>query len=312
MKSLGRISYAHCGFYNPAIELFLRSMGWEVVPPPKITRRTVQLGVSYSPEMICFPYKATLGNILELAEQGVDHFVTYNSQGFCRFTHFSNLYQNAFAALGKPIRLLEVDRYSLIHTLRLLSGGQLGLLQIAKRLWQAVLAMIAAETAEERTYANGEARVILVGEAYSLAVPELNFQVRDRLLKQRIATTAPALISHYFRKKFHLLRERETDADARRLLNGPISGCAFESLSSSLYAAKHGFDGIVHLYPLTCMPETTVKPLIETIARTNGLPLLTIEVDETLSHLNAVTRLETFAEMVRQHRRQAAPRHAQN
>ncbi len=306
--TLGKIGFADCGFYNVAISRLLESFGWDVVRPPTITDLTIRKGVRYSPEMICYPYKVTLGNIIELLETGVKNIVTYNSQGFCRFTHFSNLYQDTLTKLGYDFRLFEIDRFRLFHTLGQLSGDRLSWLQILKRIIRAVKDMIRCEQEEEGRFAGQPLKVMLTGEAYSLVVPELNFHVRRMLLSRGISTTAPALISHYFRKKFHLLRHDEVDLQARQLLNGPISGCAFESLRNSLYAGLNRYHGIIHMYPLTCMPETTVKSLIEAISQKHGLPLLTVEIDENLSHLNVATRLETFVEMVREKaRRQERP-----
>ncbi len=85
-NSTGKISFANCGIYNGAITALAESMNWEVVPPPKITIETIKKGIRYSTEMVCYPYKITLGNIIEILESGTNNILTYNTRGHCRFT----------------------------------------------------------------------------------------------------------------------------------------------------------------------------------------------------------------------------------
>ncbi|MDD2715549.1 MAG: hypothetical protein PHW04_06605 [Candidatus Wallbacteria bacterium] len=297
-----KIGFADCGVYNGVIAGQLQELGWEVAWPPKITSKTITLGSAHSPEMICFPFKVTLGTIIEQIQSGVKNILVYNSQGHCRFSHFHNLYSHTLKELGLECNLLLIDRRKPLSSIRNAAKNNPGNLKIAAILFKAWRRLLRAERKLEMKYSQGRKKVILVGEAYSTIVPELNHHLRERLLNCGIATSAPALFSHYFLKKHHLQPRTAEDAEAHELLNAPIAGCAFESVRNTIAAAGQGFHGIIHLYPLTCMPETTVSPLVDSIARARKLPLLKFEIDENLSPLNVETRIETFAEIINNRR----------
>jgi hypothetical protein len=48
----------------------------------------------------------------------------------------------------------------------------------------------------------------------------------------------------------------------RGSLNGPVGGHGFENVYNLLWLRDRGVDGVMHLLPLSCMPETTVEPII--------------------------------------------------
>ena len=44
----------------------------ELIIPPATSQRTLNLGVKYSPQEACLPFKLTLGNLIEACELGAD------------------------------------------------------------------------------------------------------------------------------------------------------------------------------------------------------------------------------------------------
>ncbi len=63
-----------------------------------------------------------------------------------------------------------------------------------------------------------------------------------------------------------------------------------------------GFDGVIHAYPLTCMPENICRTVLPHISSRNGIPMLNLCFDEHTSTVGTVTRLEAFMDMLRQAR----------
>ena len=49
--------------------------GVEVVYPPDVTREIVKIGSKHSPEFVCFPFKVTLGEFINMIEMALckDH-----------------------------------------------------------------------------------------------------------------------------------------------------------------------------------------------------------------------------------------------
>lgn len=84
-------------------------LGHEVIMPPRPTRRTIELGVKYSPEFICFPFKIILGSYLETVAQGADLVVTSGGIGACRAVYYGNLSEQILKNLGYDPRFLVFD-----------------------------------------------------------------------------------------------------------------------------------------------------------------------------------------------------------
>jgi len=56
------ISFPHMGALSIVLQALFTSLGRKVILPPAISKRTLELGVKYSPEAVCLPFKITLGN----------------------------------------------------------------------------------------------------------------------------------------------------------------------------------------------------------------------------------------------------------
>ncbi|HEX7715081.1 MAG TPA: hypothetical protein VF531_13790 [Bacillota bacterium] len=92
-----------------AYKKLFEMLGHEVIMPPRPTKRTIELGVKYSPEFICFPFKIILGSYLESVEQGVDLVVTSGGIGACRAVYYGNLSEQILKKLGYHPRFLVFD-----------------------------------------------------------------------------------------------------------------------------------------------------------------------------------------------------------
>jgi predicted nucleotide-binding protein (sugar kinase/HSP70/actin superfamily) len=91
--------------YKKMFELF----GHEVILPSPPTQKTIELGVKYSPEFICFPFKLILGSYLEAIARGAELIVTSGGIGACRAGYFGALSEKILQQLGMEIRVLVFD-----------------------------------------------------------------------------------------------------------------------------------------------------------------------------------------------------------
>ncbi len=62
----------------------LEMLGHDVILPPKPTRKTIDIGVKYSPEFACFPLKVIMGSYFEAIQEGAEVIVTSGGNGPCR------------------------------------------------------------------------------------------------------------------------------------------------------------------------------------------------------------------------------------
>ena len=62
-----KITFPHIGnYYIPIKYLIKKTTLCEVIVPPKITKKTIELGSKYSPDYVCVPFKYNLGNLIEV------------------------------------------------------------------------------------------------------------------------------------------------------------------------------------------------------------------------------------------------------
>ena len=67
-----KATFPHLAHLNVVLEVLYPALGIEVIPPPPITKKTIEIGVKLAPQNACFPMKVTLGNFIEGIEKGAD------------------------------------------------------------------------------------------------------------------------------------------------------------------------------------------------------------------------------------------------
>jgi predicted nucleotide-binding protein (sugar kinase/HSP70/actin superfamily) len=107
-----KASFPNLGYDTYALKTFLEDLGAEVILAPPNSRRTIELGALHSPELICMPYKITLGNMLEALDLGADTLFMAAGARKCRFGYYHYLHERALKNLGKECRFIPVTQYS--------------------------------------------------------------------------------------------------------------------------------------------------------------------------------------------------------
>ncbi|MEW6555609.1 MAG: CoA protein activase [Actinomycetota bacterium] len=155
---------------------------------------------------------------------------------------------------------------------------------------------------------NGTLRVRIVGELYVLLEPSLNFELVKRLGTQFGVEAQPVLSTYrwllsslWLDPLLHVSSSRARRA-TRAYLPYVLGGEEHMTIAGTLGAPDDGFDGVIHAYPLTCMPENICRTILPHITRENDIPLLDLCFDEHTSTVGTMTRLEAFIEMLRSRR----------
>ncbi len=103
-----RVSMPHMGnIYIPFKALFQR-LGVDFVVPPITNQHTLSLGSRYSPEGLCIPFKLTLGNLIEAAEQGADTLIMPAGYGICRLGYYAKTQEEILRDLGYEFEMVPV------------------------------------------------------------------------------------------------------------------------------------------------------------------------------------------------------------
>jgi len=98
------------GDYQVITDILLqRCLNYETMRCPPMTKRTLELGARYSPDMICTPFKTTLGNFIEAAEQGANVFVMPGVG--CRLGFYDILQKQILDDLGYDCEMITLFEY---------------------------------------------------------------------------------------------------------------------------------------------------------------------------------------------------------
>jgi len=94
------ISFPHLGnYYIPIYSLLSRLVSnSEILIPPKMTKKTMELGEKYSPDFVCTPFKYNLGNFIESLDKGAN--ILIQAGGGCRFGYYAELQEQILRDLG--------------------------------------------------------------------------------------------------------------------------------------------------------------------------------------------------------------------
>lgn len=141
----------------------------------------------------------------------------------------------------------------------------------------------------------------IVGEIYSCLEPAVNLNIEKKLKEFEVNVFNTVNISDFVKSSLraNLLEKKKYKKMAASYLNGSLGGHGYENLYNALYLCDKEFDGIIHLMPLTCMPEITIEPILDKICSDYNIPLLRLMLDETNSEINFNTRIETFVELIK-------------
>jgi predicted nucleotide-binding protein (sugar kinase/HSP70/actin superfamily) len=85
---------------------------------------------------------------------------------------------------------------------------------------------------------------------------------------------------------------------ARPYINRPIGGHALQTIGHAIEYMNKGTEGIILIYPFTCMPEIAANAILPAICRARRVPLLTLCFDEQTGAEGLKTRLEAFVDLI--------------
>lgn len=347
-----KATFPNLGYDTPVIRGFFEDLGAEVVAPPPTTKRTIAVGVDHSPELICMPFKITLGSLIEALDAGADTIFMAAGARKCRFGYYHFLQRQALENAGRPCRLVPVSQYTPFDFFFRLMPAEFGV--SPARVMRAVGLMIARSgmTEEFRRLVNRRRAVDFAGAERALgpaweliegartlgdvrraraglrrmlatngAAPRLRFglvgeiyMMLEQFANQDIEKELGRLgvevlfVRSLHRHLLHLLHVdpsyRRSRRLARRYLRSCPGGEALRTVGEAIeFTERQGADGIVHIFPFTCMPENIAFEALQRLSEDSGVPLLSLSFDEHTSRTGLLTRLEAFVDLAARRKR---------
>lgn len=107
MPAIRKVSFPHMGNYSYAFKPAVGLLGDEIIMPPPITKKTIELGCKYSPESACIPFKYNLGNYIEALELGAN--VLIQAGGGCRFGYYGEVQKEILKGLGYEFEFIKLN-----------------------------------------------------------------------------------------------------------------------------------------------------------------------------------------------------------
>ncbi len=283
------------GAYSTMMKSFIEGLGLRVIMPAQITRDIIRLGVANSSDMICFPFKVCLGQQIWALENGATDLIMWNNCGVCRQKHYWQLEELILKDLGYKFTMNVIDSKSARKMIR--QFARVSLWEM-RRQWNDIIKMV--EKVEDATYQFSPERKLkvgIVGEVFTMWTDDINFDIVRKLQRMGANVDMSITVAGFLRGK--KLKGKDQEREARQYLLQELGGHGFESIANTIWYAKHGFDGVIHLMPLSCMPESTVEPIVDHVANKYSLPLYRFSFDEASFETGFLTRLETFVSMLR-------------
>lgn len=152
-------------------------------------------------------------------------------------------------------------------------------------------------------------RVGLIGEIYVMLEPFVNQSLVRQLAGMGVEVHQTLDLTgyvdcHLLHKPGLLARRREIMTLAQPYLGHYVGGHGINGIGHTLELGRQGFDGMIHVFPFTCMPEVVVKNILPRVSQDTGLPVLSLAFDEQTGEAGIITRLEAFVDLL--HRRRQA------
>ncbi|MGI6330215.1 MAG: CoA protein activase [Zhaonellaceae bacterium] len=147
-------------------------------------------------------------------------------------------------------------------------------------------------------------RIGLVGEVFTVLEPFSNLYIEKKLGKMGVEVTRSIYLSQWINEHLlggllNLKRLANYSELAKPFLNHFVGGHGRETVGGVVDFAKQGFDGVIQIGPLTCMPEIVAQSILPSVSEAYGIPVMTIYLDEQSGEAGLVTRLEAFVDMIR-------------
>lgn len=356
-----KITAPYLGMLHRAYGPVLEKAGVEIVYPPKPTKRTLDLGTKHAPEFACFPFKVTLGSMIEALELGADTIFMIGGWGPCRFGYYDVIQELILKDLGykftmgsahNPDSLRDMlDLMQKIAGIRSRFGLyklffsiliRLSILDWALKRYFHYKPYEAVYGDTDQIFENGlrlidnsfflpqllksvstisfrfrkmkkkdgvqPLRVAIVGELFTVLDSSANMEIDMWLARRGVEVFKSVWLSDYANDRFRFKPFRRNQFKlssryAHPYLRFHSGGESIESVGKTVYYAKNGIDGVIHMFPFTCMPELVAQTVLTKVKKDLDIPMLTLIIDEHTAPGAMETRLEAFIDLLERRRK---------
>ena len=111
MKKRKKVALPRFGEYNCVMMYIVeQGFGCQCIMPPPLTKRSTELGARNSPDLVCTPFKTTLGSMIEALESGAETLIMV--PGACRLNYFAELQEQILRDMGYTFDFVNLSLYN--------------------------------------------------------------------------------------------------------------------------------------------------------------------------------------------------------
>jgi predicted nucleotide-binding protein (sugar kinase/HSP70/actin superfamily) len=142
-------------------------------------------------------------------------------------------------------------------------------------------------------------KIAVIGDIYALNEPVINNNIFERLCDLGIYSEKGITLNAFSGLNSNINpKEMMLDKEVRNYLRHNVGGFAQETVKSAISYAERGYDGIIQIYPFSCMPEITVRNILPKISTDYNIPILYLPIDEQTGDAGFTTRIEAFVDLI--------------
>ncbi len=285
------VDYCRLGYYTPLYKIILEDMGYDFD----------MIYLDFSKPIEFFKNMKTLTN-------GLNYLQAFQAfrVGYIKNRHIDlvdrYLYSYGAIEISKgTTRAVAEKAYRLIVETRGMNNIR-KLPKIIKKMFE--------EGVEIDKTAN-PLKVAIIGELYAVVEPAINLDVMRRLNELGVIAYTPITFTRWIdfgmkaRTRLNPFKKEHFQTavkKAKPYLEYRLGGKAQESIGDTIWYKEMGWDGVVHLYPFTCMPEIISRSILPQISKDYKMPALSLVVDEHTGEAGFQTRLEAFVDLLERKR----------
>ena len=153
-------------------------------------------------------------------------------------------------------------------------------------------------------YGRKPLHILLTGEIFSMIEPFANHHIEEMLMDMGVSFEKRVTLGWWIRNTIiNPFQLRALFTKKNRYLPYAIGGYAKETVEDGVLCSKKGYDGVIQIFPVGCMPEIVAKAVFSKMMKDHKLSVLTVIYDEMGGETGYITRVEAFIDMLERRKR---------
>ena len=151
--------------------------------------------------------------------------------------------------------------------------------------------------------------LLVTGEIFSMIEPFANHHIEELLMDMGVSFEKRVTLGWWInRTVLDPFQLKALFARRNHYLPYAIGGYAKETVEEGLICSRKGYDGVIQVFPVGCMPEIVAKAVFSKMMKEKKLSVLTVIYDEMGGEAGYITRVEAFIDMLERRKRAGIPK----